>query len=265
MNYDIYANQFIPLCVDCDIIDRVKLDGAFSKVLTGGGISHLNLSERLTHKDQMKKLIEYAIKYGCEHFAINYNYCQCENKHTTISGQAKNCPICSAPIVEQYTRIIGYFVPVSTWNRGRQKEHGLRVFKENPLKEKAKKQVCTEKQGVQEKKPVVAKEAKKTVKAATQEVKEVKQETKQSTEKPVIKKESKKIEKKIEQVIKQESKKQETKEVKAETKETIKQDVKKKEKEAVKQEVKVAKKEIVKKEEKKKPTRKKKQQQQLLF
>ena len=52
--------------------ERIKLDGAFSKVLTGGGISHLNLGERLTHENQMKKLIEYAIKYGCEHFAINY-------------------------------------------------------------------------------------------------------------------------------------------------------------------------------------------------
>lgn len=129
LDYPLYANQFVPLWVDCDVIDRMKLDGAFSKVLTGGGISHLNFGERLTHRNQMQMLIKCAIKYGCEHFAINYNYCRCENKHTTISGQTSICPICSGKITEQYTRIVGYLTPVSAWNRGRREEHATRVFK----------------------------------------------------------------------------------------------------------------------------------------
>ena len=36
MTYNIYTNQFIPLCVDADIIDRVKLDGEFSVSLPAG-------------------------------------------------------------------------------------------------------------------------------------------------------------------------------------------------------------------------------------
>lgn len=129
MDYPIYANQFVPLWTDCDIMERIRLDGAFSKVLTGGGISHLNMGEKLTHVNQMKKLIECAIKHGCEHFAINYNYCCCENKHTTISGQVSVCPICSGKIIEQYTRVVGYLTPVSSWNKGRRKEHSKRIFK----------------------------------------------------------------------------------------------------------------------------------------
>ncbi|MCK5632363.1 DUF3029 family protein, partial [bacterium] len=129
LDYPIYANQFVPLWVDCDIMDRIELDGAFSKVLTGGGISHLNMSEKLTHANQMKKLIECSIKHGCEHFAINYNYCRCENKHTTISGQTDICPICAGKITDQYTRIVGYLTPVSSWNKGRRKEHSERIFK----------------------------------------------------------------------------------------------------------------------------------------
>ena len=129
MDYPIYSNQFIPLWVDYDIVDRVKLDGLFSKALTGGGISHLNLGEKLTSPNQMKKLIEYAVKCGCEHFAINYNFCKCKNDHVTVSGQIKVCPICGDEIIEQYTRIIGYFTPISQWNRGRQEEHEKRVFK----------------------------------------------------------------------------------------------------------------------------------------
>jgi len=140
MGYDIYANQFVPLWVDCDIPNRIEIDGAFSKVLTGGGISHLNVGEKLTHKDQMKKLIEYSIAVGCEHFAINYNFCRCENNHTTIAGPSLNCPMCSSPIVGQYTRVVGYITPVDSWNRGRQAEHKKRVFKGNALKKNENKE-----------------------------------------------------------------------------------------------------------------------------
>ncbi len=129
MDYSIYANQFIPLWVEQDITDKIKLDGEFSKTLTGGGISHLNLGEKLTSVSQMEKIIEYAVKSGCEHFAINYNFCKCKNDHITVAGPSKQCPMCGVEIVEQYTRIIGYIVPVSSWNKGRRKEHATRVFK----------------------------------------------------------------------------------------------------------------------------------------
>jgi len=128
MDYDIYTNQFIPLWVNSDIVDRIKLDGEFSRSLTGGGISHLNIGEKLTSINQMKSLIKYAINCGCEHFAVNYNFCLCQNKHVAIAGPSEKCPICAAPIIEQYTRIAGFCVPVSTWNKGRRKEHGKRIF-----------------------------------------------------------------------------------------------------------------------------------------
>jgi ribonucleoside-triphosphate reductase (formate) len=129
MKYSLYSNQFIPLWVDCDIVDRIKFDGIYSKALTGGGISHLNLGEKLTSPDQMKKLIEYAVVCGCEHIAVNYNFSKCEEGHVSVAGIATICALCGARIVEHYTRIIGYFTPVSSWNKGRQIEHRQRVFK----------------------------------------------------------------------------------------------------------------------------------------
>ena len=131
MDYSLYANQFIPLWVDCDISERVKLDGEFSRALTGGGISHLNVGEKLTHADQMERLIKYAIDCGCEHFAVNYNFCRCKSGHVTIAGQVQSCPICGAQIIDYLTRIIGYFTPVSAWTKARQIEHKERVFKKN--------------------------------------------------------------------------------------------------------------------------------------
>lgn len=128
MDYALYANQFIPLWIEVDIVDRIKLDGEFSRTLTGGGITHLNLGERLTSANQMKKLIEYTVACGCEHFAVNYNYCMCANKHVTIAGPSQKCPLCGEVIVEQYTRVVGFYTPVSAWNKGRRKEHKDRFF-----------------------------------------------------------------------------------------------------------------------------------------
>jgi ribonucleoside-triphosphate reductase (formate) len=132
MDYEIYANQFIPLWVDCDIVDRIKIDGRFSRLLTGGGISHLNIAEKLTHVNQMKRLVAYAIECGCEHFAVNYNFSRCQQGHISVAGQSQFCPVCASPIVDHFTRIIGYFVPVSGWSKGRQEEHAQRVFKQAP-------------------------------------------------------------------------------------------------------------------------------------
>lgn len=127
MPYDMYANQFIPLWVECDIVDRIRIDGIFSRSLTGGSIVHINCAERLT-TSQMKRIISYAITCGCEHFAVNYNYCVCAQKHVTIAGPSLQCPICAAPITEQYTRVVGMLTPISSWNNVRQKEHGKRKF-----------------------------------------------------------------------------------------------------------------------------------------
>ena len=129
MDYSLYANQFVPLWVDYDIVDKIKLDGEFSKVLTGGGISHLNIGERLTSVEQMEKIIKYAIKCGCEHFAVNYNFCKCVNDHVSVTPPSQACPICGDKIEEQYTRIIGYLTPISSWNKSRRTEHSKRKFR----------------------------------------------------------------------------------------------------------------------------------------
>lgn len=116
--FDLYSNQFIPLAFNADPFDRMTIDGMFSKVLSGGGITHLNFSEQFQSADQMKKVIMYAIEVGLEHFAIEHMLSQCANGHVNI-GNFNSCPICSAKIIERYVRVVGYRVPVSSINKAR--------------------------------------------------------------------------------------------------------------------------------------------------
>jgi len=128
MQYDIYANQFVPLWSDISLEERIKIDGDLAKYMSGGCITHINLADRMQSPKQMEAVVKYAIKNHCEHFAINYSYNSCTQNHITISGNATTCPICSEPIVDHITRIVGYFTSVSAWSPGRREEFKRRRF-----------------------------------------------------------------------------------------------------------------------------------------
>jgi len=111
--FEMYSNQHIPLWVDATIWERMEADGKYNQLITGGGIAHINIGEKTT-PTQSQKIIEYAVKSGCEHFALNSIYSECENSHTSF-GKKTVCPVCLGKIIEMYTRIVGFHVPVSSW------------------------------------------------------------------------------------------------------------------------------------------------------
>ncbi len=117
-NYQLYSNQFIPLTHSADILDRIKLQGCFDKFLTGGAILHLNIADRITDKEYMKKLIKYTIESGVVHHSINYNLQKCERGCITV-GKNEKCSNCGDSIIENLTRIVGYLTPVSNWSKDR--------------------------------------------------------------------------------------------------------------------------------------------------
>lgn len=112
--YIMYSNQFIPLWKDATIWERMEVDGKYNKLFTGGGIVHFNLGEHITGA-QARKIINHAAEVGCEHFALNSVYSQCIDGHTSF-GNFDKCPKCQAQIKEKFTRVVGFMVPVSSWN-----------------------------------------------------------------------------------------------------------------------------------------------------
>ena len=114
----IYSNQFVPLFEEGhDVFERMDLDGRYGKLLSGGGIVHISLGEKIT-PTQSEKLIIYAAKAGCNHFALNPCYSICEDGHVSF-GKLDTCPICGKPIKDYLTRTIGYFSMVSNWTNSK--------------------------------------------------------------------------------------------------------------------------------------------------
>jgi len=122
--YEIYGNQFVPLTTETSMYNRIDLQATFEKYFSGGTILHLNLGEKIPTKNIMKKLIADTIKSGIKYFAVNYFFQVCEDGHITIdSGK---CSICGKDPVEKFTRVVGFFVPVSSWIEKRREEYNNR-------------------------------------------------------------------------------------------------------------------------------------------
>lgn len=128
-NYEIYANQFIPLDITTEggILDRVSIQGELDKYFSGGSILHANLDQECDEQSFID-LGKYAIENGVRYFGINYVTCKCHNCEGTFVGKFDKCPHCGSEDFEAWCRIIGYMVPISNYNAVRRKKFNDRIF-----------------------------------------------------------------------------------------------------------------------------------------
>jgi len=115
--YTLYANQFVPLWKEATLWERLAADGKYNQLITGGGIVHAQIGEKVTSK-QAEKIIRFAVESGCEHFALNAVYSECE-KGCCSFGKHEVCPVCGATCIEWYSRVVGFMVPISSWQKER--------------------------------------------------------------------------------------------------------------------------------------------------
>lgn len=130
--WELYSNQYIPLIDDASIYDRVKIQGEFDSLTSGGAILHLNVDdEKPISKEQFKKLMNQARLLNSVYFAINYAYSE-SSKGVYSIGKHDVCPVNGDPIIQQYTRVVGFVTPVKSWNKKRRDyEYENRKFYKN--------------------------------------------------------------------------------------------------------------------------------------
>ncbi len=71
-------------------------------------------------------MINLVAQMGVMYFAFNQKISVCEDGHAFYGEQ---CPTCGKKKIDEYVRIVGYLVPVRSFNKTRQKmEYPKRVF-----------------------------------------------------------------------------------------------------------------------------------------
>ena len=122
--YFIYSNQWIPLTEQCTIKEKCRLGNILDQKCGGGCIAHIDIENRFATKETAWEMLNYVASKGVIYFAFTTKINVCEDKHSFIGVQT--CPICGKPVADQYARVVGFYTPVSSYQKIRKKEFNLR-------------------------------------------------------------------------------------------------------------------------------------------
>lgn len=124
--YFIYSNQWIPLMEKCTIQEKCRLSSILDPLCSGGAIAHINIEGRFPNKDVAWEMLQYIAAQGVIYSAFNTKISTCKHKHAFIGTDT--CPICGEPVADTYTRVVGFYTPVSSFQKIRRKEFDQRKW-----------------------------------------------------------------------------------------------------------------------------------------
>lgn len=119
----LYGNQFIPLGIQTTLQERIRIAAMFDAFCNGGSILHINIEAPFATEQQAWDMLNYVADQGVTYFAFNTKIQACRHNHAFFGT---TCPVCGCPVETEYTRVVGFFVPVKTYSAERKAEFRLR-------------------------------------------------------------------------------------------------------------------------------------------
>ena len=124
--YFIYSNQWLPLMEKCTIQEKCRLGSLFDKKCGGGCIAHINIENRFATEEEAWDMLNYVASQGVIYFAFTTKISVCRHKHAFISEA--RCPVCGEPVADTYARVVGFYTPVSSYQKVRKREFDRRKW-----------------------------------------------------------------------------------------------------------------------------------------
>ena len=124
--YFIYSNQWIPLMEKCTLQEKCRLGHLFDEKCGGGCIAHINVENRFPSKEVAWDMLNYVAASGVIYSAFTTKINVCKHKHASIGTTV--CPTCGEPIIDQYARVVGFYTPVSSYQKIRRREFDKRKW-----------------------------------------------------------------------------------------------------------------------------------------
>ncbi|MCD6510958.1 MAG: anaerobic ribonucleoside triphosphate reductase [Thermoprotei archaeon] len=132
-----YSNSIVPYYADVPVNLRAKWEGEVQQEFTGGVMMHLFLAEMPEH-DALKKFIYRLVKNTkVVYFSITPAISVCGKCSWNGVGIYERCPRCGSSKVDVWSRIVGYYRPVRSWNIGKIAEFKSRVHYKELIAESA--------------------------------------------------------------------------------------------------------------------------------
>ncbi len=112
--------------VDTPMIDAIMHQDDIQPLYTGGTVLHLYIEDRNPSPEGVKKIVQrVAANTQLPYFTISPTFSICTS-HGYLSGRILQCNICGKE-TEIYSRVVGYYRPLSHWNPGKVSEFDMRA------------------------------------------------------------------------------------------------------------------------------------------
>ncbi len=103
-----------------DPIDRVKKEGLFHPLIEAGSLTHIWLGESRPSAESLANFVVKTFRLTQnDQIAFSPELTTCTSCGRTSRGLHSMCQYCDSELVEQITRITGYFTKVASWNKGK--------------------------------------------------------------------------------------------------------------------------------------------------
>lgn len=114
-----------------DPFEALELQNRLQCKYTGGTVLHLYMNEKLSSAEACKGFVKKVIgNYQLPYITVTPVFSVCDT-HGYLNGEQPECPTCGEN-TKVWTRVMGYFRPVDSFNKGKQGEHRERKhFKED--------------------------------------------------------------------------------------------------------------------------------------
>ena len=122
-----YTNSSqIPVDHTNDPFHALDLQNKLQCKYTGGTVLHLYMNEKLETADSCRRFVRAVLEnYQLPYITVTPVFSVCDT-HGYLNGEQPNCPHCGNA-TQVWTRVMGYFRPVDSFNIGKKGEHHDRV------------------------------------------------------------------------------------------------------------------------------------------
>jgi len=132
-----YTNSsMLPVGFTDDPFEALDRQDELQTKYTGGTVLHLYMSEKLSSAAACRELVKRSLStHHLPYITVTPTFSICPD-HGYLAGEHETCTTCGGAC-EVWTRVMGYFRPVSSFNIGKKGEHAERVhFTEAALAER---------------------------------------------------------------------------------------------------------------------------------
>ncbi len=124
-----YTNSTaLPVHMTSDVFYALEHQSELQPLYTGGTVFHTFLGEAVSDEKALQSyLVKAMSKTRLPYISVTPTFSVCK-EHGYLRGEHFICPYCGED-TEVYTRVVGYYRPISRWNKGKQAEYQeRRVF-----------------------------------------------------------------------------------------------------------------------------------------